>query len=162
VHQLRLVVTLVVVILASITDGQLLTAAENPNSPQPYSQTFVVNPGDPNFPATCSVPISITLQGKSKSIDLAADRDIMIFPASTVTISSNSSEVSFSLTGSFHDQTEPDGSTVTRAIGRNLLIDPIAGVVLAIGDFSFAFDSAGNLIQPLAGNGQLVDICSLI
>jgi hypothetical protein len=27
---------------------------------------------------------------------------------------------------------------------------------------SFAFDAQGNLIQPLAGEGQLVDICALL
>jgi hypothetical protein len=38
----------------------------------------------------------------------------------------------------------------------------VAGFVLAIGHFSFVFDSNGNLIQPLTGQGQLIDVCGLI
>jgi hypothetical protein len=51
---------------------------------------------------------------------------------------------------------------VTVVTGRNLLGDPEAGFVLAIGNFSFVFDAGGNLIQPLAGKGTLTNICELI
>ena len=47
--------------------------------------------------------------------------------------------------------------------GRNLLSDPFAGVVLAIGNFSFAFDVNGNLTQPLKmQGGTLTDLCALV
>jgi hypothetical protein len=47
--------------------------------------------------------------------------------------------------------------------GRNLLTDPVAGVVLALGNFSFAFDANGNLVQPLTQQGGLlIDICALL
>ena len=67
-----------------------------------------------------------------------------------------------SITGAFHQSTDQNGNVTTVATGRNLLGDPEAGFVLAIGDFSFVFDSNGNLIQPLTGQGQLIDVCSLI
>jgi hypothetical protein len=51
---------------------------------------------------------------------------------------------------------------VTVVTGRNVLFDPEAGFVLAIGTFSFAFDPAGNLVQPLSGRGRTIDICKLI
>jgi hypothetical protein len=51
---------------------------------------------------------------------------------------------------------------VTVVTGRNLLFDPFAGFVLAIGRFSYAFDAEGILIQPLEGIGRLIDICELL
>lgn len=45
--------------------------------------------------------------------------------------------------------------------GRNLLTDPFAGVVLAIGNFSYAFDADGNLTQPLKmQGGTLTNLCA--
>jgi hypothetical protein len=51
---------------------------------------------------------------------------------------------------------------VTMATGRNLLGDPDAGFVLAIGNFSYVFNAQGKLVQPLKGEGQLTDICGLL
>jgi hypothetical protein len=46
--------------------------------------------------------------------------------------------------------------------GRNFLTDPEAGIVLAIGTFSFAFNDANILVQPLSGTGKLINVCDLI
>jgi hypothetical protein len=70
--------------------------------------------------------------------------------------------VTLNITGAFHKTTEQNGSVVTVVTGRNLLFDPQAGFVLAIGKFSFVFDVAENLIQPLDGQGQLRDVCAMI
>jgi hypothetical protein len=70
--------------------------------------------------------------------------------------------VTLNITGAFHQTTASDGSIVTVTTGRSLLGDPEAGFVLAIGKFSYIFDAAGDLIQPLAGKGPLVDVCGLI
>jgi hypothetical protein len=70
--------------------------------------------------------------------------------------------VTLNVTGAFHQTTTRDGSVVTVTTGRSLLFDPQAGFVLAIGHFSFVFDADQNLIQPLEGQGQLVDACALI
>jgi hypothetical protein len=61
-----------------------------------------------------------------------------------------------------HQSTQSNGDVVTLATGRNLLGDPVAGFVLSIGNFSFVFDASGNLIQPLMGQGQLINVCKLI
>lgn len=54
----------------------------------------------------------------------------------------------------------------TRITGRNLPFDPVRGVNLTIGNFSFVFDAEGNLIKafddPPAGNGQVIDVCALL
>ena len=69
--------------------------------------------------------------------------------------------MTLSVTGAFHQSTQ-DGNVVTVVTGRNLLGDPEAGMVLAIGTFSFVFDANGNLVQPLSGTGRLIDVCPLI
>ena len=75
---------------------------------------------------------------------------------------SNSNTVDLSVTGAFHITVKDNGDIVYIVTGRNLLGDPDAGMVLAIGTFSFAFNSGGTLIQPLTGQGQLIDVCKLI
>ena len=77
-------------------------------------------------------------------------------------MSGTTKTVSLVVTGAFHQSTLENGDVVTVVTGRNLLGDPEAGMVLAIGTFSFVFDAGGNLIQPLAGQGKLVDVCDLI
>jgi hypothetical protein len=66
------------------------------------------------------------------------------------------------VTGVTHTTREPDGSTLYVVTGRNLNVDPVAGIVLSIGRFSFVLDASGNLLQPLKGKGQLVDLCALL
>jgi len=66
------------------------------------------------------------------------------------------------ITGAFHQTTLENGDVVTKATGRNLLGDPQAGFVVAVGNFSYVFDAEGNLVQPLEGEGQLIDVCALL
>jgi hypothetical protein len=99
---------------------------------------------------------------KSGVINLPNGGFISTSPAMSATLTNGSDpsrSVTLNITGSFH--VFNDG-TVWIVKGRNLLGDPIAGLVLAIGNFSFVFDAAGNLIQPLTGTGELVDVCKLI
>ena len=43
-----------------------------------------------------------------------------------------------------------------------LAIDPEAGFVVVAGNYSFAFDKNNELIQPLTGEGQLIDVCEAL
>jgi hypothetical protein len=71
--------------------------------------------------------------------------------------------VRLNITGAAHVSPTPDGGSLYVVTGRNLLTDPLAGVVLAIGNFSFAFDADGNLTQPLKmQGGTLTDICATL
>ena len=103
--------------------------------------------------------------GKGKTIELRGDRSIITSPgldATVTNLDNPSKRVTLNITGVFHQTTKGDGSLVAVVTGRNLLFDPDAGFVLAIGRFSFVFDASGNLIQPLRGKGQLIDVCALI
>jgi len=156
------VITLVLVVLASLAPGRL--AAQNGTPPEDVNLTLVVDPGAPF--GSCTFPISISALGKAKTIQLPGGNLIITSPdlnATVTNLANPTKTVSLNITGSIHQTIEPDGTVLSVVTGRNLLTDPIAGVVLAIGNFSFAFDAAGNLTQPLTmQGGSLIDLCALL
>lgn len=115
-------------------------------------------------PGVCEFPLRIEFSGKAKEIVLGAGRTIFTSPRlfTTITNLENQNQETFSITGAFHQTELANGNVVTVVTGRNLLFDPFAGFVLAIGRFSYAFDAEGFLIQPLEGIGRLIDICELL
>jgi hypothetical protein len=112
----------------------------------------------------CDFAILFHITGKTKTIALPGGRTITTSPGAVLTLANLDTEKqeTFGITGAFHQDTLPNGDLVTVGTGRNLLFDPFAGLVLAIGRFSFVFDAQGNLIQPLAGRGRQIDICELL
>jgi Predicted nucleotide-binding protein containing TIR-like domain len=118
-----------------------------------------------NTPGGCTFDVMVAFSGKGGEIDLPGNRFVFTSPGlnATVTNQSTAKYVTLNVTGAFHVSTQTNGNVVTVVTGRNLLVDPIAGFVLAIGTFSYVFDSTGTiLIQPLIGTGQLIDVCKLI
>src|SRR6266571_2521319 len=113
----------------------------------------------------CAFPVRFELNGKAATITLPGGRFIFTSPGLNATLTNLNDltkSVTLNITGAFHQSTDRNGDTVTVVTGRNLLGDPDAGFVLAIGSFSFKFDASGNLVQPLAGTGQLIKVCPLI
>ncbi len=83
--------------------------------------------------------------------------------ATVTNLNDPTKQVTINITGSFHVSPTADGGQLFVVTGRNLLTDPFAGVVLAIGNFSFAFDANGNLTQPLKmQGGTTTDLCDLL
>ena len=83
--------------------------------------------------------------------------------ATVTNLNDPAKQVTINITGSFHVSPTSDGGQLFVATGRNLLTDPFARVVLAIGNFSFAFDAKGNLTQPLTmQGGTLTNLCELL
>src|SRR5215212_4770 len=124
---------------------------------------LLVNPGD--FPGTCSFPVLVEATGEGKTIELPNGTTLFVFPGLDVTLTNPETGTSetYSVTGA-NRVLPPDeeGVVVTEVTGRNLLIDPEAGFVVASGNFSFAFDAEGNLVQPLEGEGRLIDVCEAL
>ena len=146
------------VLALGVTLGPPSVAAQN--RPQDVNETVPLPPG-----TACPFEVELLLIGKTKTIEHRGDRSIITSPGLNATLTNldnPSKQVTLNITGAFHETTKQDGSVVTVVTGRNLLLDPDAGFVLAIGRFSFAFDASGNLIQPLNGKGQLIDACALI
>jgi hypothetical protein len=142
--------------------GQL-SYAGNGGAPQPVSVDFDI-PANSIKPGACAFDVHVSASGRAKAITLSDNRFIFISPelSATVTnLSDPTKSVTLSVTGAFHQSTQ-NGNVVTVVTGRNLLGDPDAGFVLAIGTFSFVFDASGTLVQPLMGRGQLIDVCDLI
>lgn len=155
---------LALAVLASLTIGRASAAAQNQNNqnaPEDVNLTFPPIPAG----AACTFGVELSLTGKAKAIELPGSRVIVTSPgldATATNLDDLSKQVTLNITGVFHETTEQDGSVVTVVTGRNLLFDPQAGFVLAIGNFSFVFDADGNLIQPLEGQGRLIDVCAAI
>src|SRR5215203_5790960 len=126
------------------------------------SDPIVVNPGD--YPGSCDFPFQLDFSGKAKTIDRPGDVFIFTSPDLNVTVTNiaTGKQATFNITGTLEQTTLANGDVVTVARGRNFLIDPLAGTVIAIGDFSFVFDAKGELIQPLEGEGQLIDVCAAL
>jgi hypothetical protein len=112
----------------------------------------------------CDFAFRVEPAGKAKALALPGERMIFLSPGLTWTMTNldNLRQVTFRIPGAFHVETLENGDVETVVTGRNILGDPVAGLVLAVGRFSFVFDASGNLIQPLQGTGRLVDICGLL
>jgi hypothetical protein len=142
--------------------------ALNPNKPTDVDTTFVVDPLV--LSESQDFPLEIVLSGKSKNIELSDDRFIFLSPGLEATLTNlddPSNSVTLNITGSFHQTTLENGSVLTEYDGRNLLADPSIddgerGVVLAIGHFSTIIDNEGNVVQPLQGQGQIVNVIDLL
>jgi len=71
--------------------------------------------------------------------------------ATLTNLNNTAHSVTLNITGASQQSTNYNHDTVTVVTGRNLLGDPDAGFVLAIGSFNFVFDAAGNLVQRWRG-----------
>jgi hypothetical protein len=140
----------------------------NPNRPTPVDQSLDISD---LLEAIYGVDdeFQLTLTGKTKTVELPDDRTIILSPGlkATLTNLDTGESVTVSATGSFHEEILPDGTVVTVATGRNILFDPFInnggpGLVLATGRFTFAVDGDGDLVQPLEGKGQVIDLIDLL
>ena len=142
--------------------GQLAFAGGAP----PTEVSFSIDiPANAVKPGSCPFPVNWSGTGLGGTIDLGGNRFIFTSPRFQVAVTNldePAKSVVLKVPGAFHQSTDPNGNVVTVVTGRNLLGDPEAGMVLAIGNFSFVLGSGGNLVQPLAGNGQLINVCELI
>jgi hypothetical protein len=155
----RAIVMALSVILALIVAAPIVAAAQKePNIPEDVEDTFTVV-------GLCDFPVLFEVEGKGKTIELPGGRRIITSPGLFITLTNVNkpeNQMTLNVTGAFHETTLENGNMETVVTGRNLLFDPEAGFVLAIGRFSFVFDQEGNLVQPLSGEGQLIDICEAL
>jgi hypothetical protein len=156
-HTVRLAVFSLALVILFI--GRPSLAAPNP--PEEISFTVVLPAG-----VACSFDVEALITGKDKVIDLPGERFIFIAPKLFVTLTNledPSKQVTLNATGSIEDTYYPDGSIVSVLRGRSVLTPPFTvGLVLVIGNFNYVTDAEGNIIQPLEGQGQIIDICPMI
>jgi len=150
-----------IALLALVAAAPMAVAArQSPPSPVETSQELPVGA----VFGRCDFPILFETSGKAQKLTLPGGRFIFTAPELTATLTNlkTGQQETLIITGAFHQSTDEEGNVVTVATGRNILGDPDAGFVLAIGNFSFVFDAEGNLVQSLEGEGQLIDICELL
>jgi hypothetical protein len=160
-----IVLALSVILALTMAAPTVLAQSDNgvAPGPSPDSGIFTVNPGD--FPGTCDFPMLFEVSGKEKTITLPDGTLIITSPGLDVTVTNLDNlenQATFSITGSFHESTNETGQVTTLARGRSLLFDPVAGTVIASGNFSYVFNADGTLAQPLEGEGRLIDVCALL
>ena len=143
-------------------DGQGKGPVDAGGAPIDAGFSLLINPGD--FPGTCSFPVLLETDGKGKTIELPNGTFLATSPGlnATLTNTETGAQETYNVTGSVRTLPVKDGIAVTELRGRNLTIDPQAGFVVVAGNYSFAFDEEGNLVQPLSGNGQLIDVCEAL
>ncbi len=159
-----IVLALSVILALTMAAPTVLAQSDNGVAPvpHPFSGAFTVNPGD--IPGTCSFPMLFEVSGKEKRITLPDGTLIITSPGLHVTVTNlqNGEQATFSITGTLHESTNETGQVTTLARGRSLLFDPVAGTVIASGNFSYVFNADGTLAQPLEGEGRLIDVCELL
>jgi hypothetical protein len=130
--------------------------------PGPIDQTFVINPGD--APYACNFALQLQIQGKSGTLTLPGPRLIITSPSQYVMLTNLNTKatVTLNITGTTQFHEDQSFNAVYVVNGRNLLGDPVAGLVLGIGNFNFIFDQGGNLITPLNGTGRLLPVCAML
>jgi hypothetical protein len=168
----RAIVLALSVILALTMAAPMVSARSvNGVAPEDVSEDpIIINAGD--IPGTCDFDMRLDLSGKAKTIVLPDGAVVGVTSIGTspdlfVTVTNldtPENQATFNITGAFHnsaDTPEP-GQVTTVSTGRSLLIDPVAGTVIAIGNFSFVSNSDGTVAEPLEGEGQLIDVCALL
>jgi hypothetical protein len=165
-----IVLALSVILALTMAAPTLLARSDNGKAPEVVNGTIIVDPDDPNppLPGHCSFPIQLDLSGKEKVITLPDGSAIITSPSLFVTVTnldSPENQVTLNITGTIHQTTAANGDVTYRITGRNLPFDPVEGVNLTIGNFSFVFDAEGNLLQSFEqtdGKGQVIDVCALL
>lgn len=141
-------------------------------APQPLEFTFEAASFDDILPVdgpAFGFTLRIEAAGKAKELQLPNDQFIFTSPGLQVTLTNLDTEESFTTTisGSTHRQMLPDGGWIDTYVGRNLLGDPEindgeSGLVITAGHFTATYDAAGNLVEPLSGTGQIIDVIDLL
>jgi hypothetical protein len=159
----RFVLMLVGILLALVVAAPSVSAQSQGGKPTDVDEEPInLDPGA--VFGNCDFPVRLEYSGKAKTLQLPGERFIFTSPELTATLTNLESgkQERVVITGAFHQTTLENGDVVTKVTGRNLLGDPEAGFVVAVGNFSYVFDAEGNLVQPLAGEGQLIDVCELL
>ncbi len=159
----RIVLLMVGILLALVVAAPMVSAQSQGGKPQDVDEEPIDLDSGAVF-GNCDFPVRLEYSGKAKTLQLPGERFILTSPKLTATLTNldTGEQERVVITGAFHQTTLDNGDVVTKATGRNLLGDPEAGFVVAVGNFSYVFDENGNLVQPLTGEGQLIDVCELL
>jgi hypothetical protein len=159
-----IVLALSVILALTMAAPTVLARSVNGEAPEEFSGTVP-------FPSTCDFPLKVEVSGKAKTIVLpdgavVGVTSIGTSPGLDVTVTNvtTGEQATFNITGAFHNSadTPKPGQVTTVSTGRSLFYDPVAGTVIAIGNFTIVYNSDFTVATTLEGNGQLIDVCALL
>jgi hypothetical protein len=139
------------------------SASAAPPDPIELTYQFIEDPnGDLEFPLLCSFEVAITVEGKTKSIELPDGTFITTAPGQTATVTNlmTGETLDFRISGT--NKTTLDGVVVFR--GANLIIrstafgDDTNALLFAHGRYTF--DTTAT--PKFAGVGTLTDVCAAL
>lgn len=157
---------------SSITRGfalSALAAAALVAPAHPAVAAAVPGPIEGSFTLPCpGFKVVLTADGKVGVIALAGDREKIIWPGLSITVTNKSGEsVTYNgAAGVTHIQYLDDGGQFVTATGPNLITVPKAnghpvGVYFTTGTVSWTLDSKGKEVGDMfSGNGTVTDICA--
>jgi hypothetical protein len=157
---MRRIVAIAISFILALSVAAPIAVAVAQEPPTEADGTFTVKKG-----RLCEFPVRFEVSGTTKMIESPGGGVIFIFPGLTATLTNvdnPENQETLSVTGSFHDTVLENGNVERVFTGRNLLFFPEVGFVLAVGEFSIVFDQKGKVVQPLSGEGQLIDVCALL
>jgi hypothetical protein len=163
--QVRRSIMIALIALFALVVAAPIAVAAGPKAPNPKAPVPVEGSQDLAAGAVfgrCDFPIRYELSGKAKLITLPGGRFITTAPDQYATLTpilpdgtlDLAHQERINITGSFHQSTDEEGNVVTEAAGRNILGDPQAGFVLAIGNFSYVFDKNTNSFNHCRARGN--------
>jgi hypothetical protein len=129
---------------------------------EPFTVEFTIVEGA-RF-GSCAFDVLVQATGKAKTITTPTGKVIGVSANTTAKATNLESgkSVQYSVNGTFISTTDSFGNVTTKATGRNFLTDPVAGVVVTSGNFTFTFDEDGNLVEGLSGTGKIIDVCAAL
>lgn len=141
---------------------------QGPKDPNPFAPAL--NEGTLELPGFCDFSLTVTLKGKIKVIELPGDRTTTISPGAKITLTRESSTLSYVITGVIHEQvlTDSKGKKFidVQATGTNLLLLPApgSGLALTTGNFHYTLnlDRSERTRFEADGPGQVTDVCALL
>ena len=156
----------VAIVLPKATSAAPPDSSEHPNNGEPPD---AVNPSL-STSNSCPFTVDIDISGKAKTVELPGGRTIVISPGAHATLTNPdepANQVSYLITGAFHQTAAGDEVVDVVTTGRVLLFGPdlfgpgTSGIYLAIGRFTFQFnyeEGSYEGTQP-TGTGRLIDVC---
>jgi hypothetical protein len=150
-RMLALALGVALVLVAAV----LLPKAVSAAPPAPAHTTLITV-------GSCDFPVRIDTDGKAKPIELPGGRMILTSPglrATLTNLAEPANQVSYLITGAYHQTELANGDLVVVTTGRALLFDQSFGMFLTVGRFTFRLDDEGSFVQPPTGKERKIDVC---
>jgi hypothetical protein len=148
-------------LLPLLAVAALLVPVAQATAAQPGAVPTPLEPGPFTVEGLCDFPVILEFSGKAGEIDLPGGAVIFTGPGQMVTITNAedpSKSVTLSITGTFMSR---EGSDVTVARGRSVIVLPGQGLALIVGRFLFTETEEGEVLQP-GGAGTITPVCPMI